>query len=527
MPTVSITSTATLSEALIPERGAATSVTVNGSQWAYRQTGPDDLSIDFAPAIPAGRSVVITYTALPLPAIDLSGVNSQLAAKASQSAVDAHAAAVATKVVPADLAPYALASAVTTGLNAKASAAQLASLQSQVDGISVSGSALTPTTFPAGTAPALALDLPNGRDYGLKILTANIALAFASRVANGTFTAAIRGGSGSAFVVDLSAFSLKGPDTPDWTDGQENIFSGFAYSATSKPFLFCSLGDRVPVIPAAPTIAFGTATANTQPLTVSAPVGMTSRTLQVSIDGTTWTSPTGSFVGNVFTATGLTASTLYYWRASATNSAGTSAYGSPVSGSTAAAATLLSFAEAAFPTTVSVNSYRDWVKPTVSSGDSRTKFAAVNLIVRSMEGTLGDQVAGGVWPTVSGASGFNTSGTDVGAWSSATAEKHYQAVNVLNDKEVYTIPATGAVQTVRLITGAVRNDSFSVAGNILVKLTLSDGSAAAVNITKAGSGVDGGVVNGAYDISFQSSGAGTLRIEMGQGLWCTQLVALV
>jgi len=104
---------------------------------------------------------------------------------------------------------------------------------------------------------------------------------------------------------------------------------------------FASFAITNNVIPVAPAITLGTATATTQPMTLTNPAGATSRTVQVrtTVGPGSWGNATGSFVVNVFTATGLTASTSYDYQASSTNTAGTSAFGTMVTGSTAAGAT--------------------------------------------------------------------------------------------------------------------------------------------------------------------------------------------
>ena len=93
------------------------------------------------------------------------------------------------------------------------------------------------------------------------------------------------------------------------------------------------------VIPAAPVITLGTPTSTTQPMTLTAPAGATSRLVQVrtTTGPGAWGNAAGSFVGNVFTATGLPSSTSEDYQANSTGTAGTSGYGSIVTGATTAA----------------------------------------------------------------------------------------------------------------------------------------------------------------------------------------------
>ena len=138
-----------------------------------------------------------------------------------------------------------------------------------------------------------------------------------------TFTTAYLSGD----VFTTLAYTPPGTNPMQDTATTPNLVAAFASFAITNG-----------VLAAAPTITLSTATSTTQPMTLTAPAGATSRTVQVrtTVGPGAWGNAGGSFVGNVFTATGLTPSTSYDYQASSTNPGGTSAFGATATGSTAA-----------------------------------------------------------------------------------------------------------------------------------------------------------------------------------------------
>lgn len=85
-------------------------------------------------------------------------------------------------------------------------------------------------------------------------------------------------------------------------------------------------------------LALGTATSSTQPLSWTAVSGATGYTVQYALAGSgTWTTFASGVTGTSSTVTGLTASTSYDYRVTATNASGSGTPSSTVTGSTAAA----------------------------------------------------------------------------------------------------------------------------------------------------------------------------------------------
>lgn len=96
-------------------------------------------------------------------------------------------------------------------------------------------------------------------------------------------------------------------------------------------------GSSTVTAPAAPTsLAAGTTTSSSVPLTWTASSGATSYNIYKATSSTGTYSLAGTSTTASYTASGLSASTTYYFKVSATNSTGTSAYSSVVSAATKA-----------------------------------------------------------------------------------------------------------------------------------------------------------------------------------------------
>ena len=99
-----------------------------------------------------------------------------------------------------------------------------------------------------------------------------------------------------------------------------------------------SLNSGAPVVPSTPTGLAAAATSSTAiAVSWNSSAGATSYTLQTSTDNSTW-SDLVTQAGISFSHTGLTASTIHYYRVKATNSVGSSAYSASVNATTSPSA---------------------------------------------------------------------------------------------------------------------------------------------------------------------------------------------
>jgi len=177
----------------------------------------------------------------------------------------------------------------------------------------------------------------------------------ASGVASSTITVTANGALGSSVTVTPSS-TVAGtfsPTSATLANGGSVSFT-FTPSATGSATLtFAASGltsaTLVYTVSAASTapaqvtgLTLGTPTSSTQPLTWTAPSNggsaITDYLVQYSTDNTNWTTfADGTSTTASATVTGLTASTLYYYRVAAVNAVGTGSYSTSVSGSTTSA----------------------------------------------------------------------------------------------------------------------------------------------------------------------------------------------